>query len=223
VNSSIIRVVHLLLPAVSAGLLALAPAALAVPFTPADDALVLERLPARAADPAQRELRALRQAHAADPADMAAALRPARHYFDLAGADGDPRYVGYAEAALRRWNDPAGAPAEVLIVQAQLAQYRHEFGRALQLLDRALQASPGDPEALAWRAAVRMVRGEYAASRADCAQLQAVASELLATGCTAYVEATTGQTRQAYERLASTLARHPDVRATLRRCGWSNV
>lgn len=200
----------------TAGLLLASASALSAPFTPADDSVVLERLPTRAGDPVQRELRALRQAHAANPADAASALRLARRYFDLATADGDPRYIGYAEAVLRSWNEPAAAPAEVLIVRAQLAQYRHEFARALELLDRALQIAPGDPEALAWRAAVRMVRGEYDPARADCAQLRAVASELLATGCSAYVDATTGRTRQAYEQLGAALARHPDARATLK-------
>jgi hypothetical protein len=39
-----------------------------------------------------------------------------RRYFDLANAEGDPRHVGYAEAALRHWpsND---APVEVLYVR----------------------------------------------------------------------------------------------------------
>ena len=200
----------------TAGALLLSAAALAAPFTPTDDGLVLERLPARAADPVQRELRALRHAQAADPGSAAPALRLARRYFDLATSDGDPRYVGYAEAVLQKWSDPAAAPAEVLIVRAQLAQYHHDFARAIQFLDRALQIAPGDPEALAWRAAVRMVRGEYDPARADCTELHAVASELLATGCTAYVDATTGRTRQAYERLSAALARHPDARATLK-------
>lgn len=177
---------------------------------------MLERLPIRPGDPVQRDLRELRQAVAADPRDAAAALRLARRYFDLATAEGDPRYVGYAEAVLRPWGDPHDAPAEVLVVRAQLAQYRHQFGRALQALDRALELARGDPEALAWRAAVRMVQGDYAGARSDCARLAQVASELLATGCAAHVDGTTGRLREAYDRLRIALARHPDVRATLK-------
>ena len=201
---------------VAAAVAILSPCTVAAPFTPADDQLVLERLPVRAGDPVQRELRALRQAHAAAPADTATAVRLARRYFDLATSEGDPRYIGYAEAVLAPPAEAAAVPAEVLIVRAQLAQYRHDFGRALQFLDHALQALPGDPEALAWRAAVRMVRAEYGLARDDCARLSAVASELLGTGCAAYVDATTGHTRQAYEHLRGTLARHPDARATLK-------
>lgn len=198
------------------GLAMLASTASAAPYVPADDQVVLERLPVRPGDPLQRELRGLRLAQSANPADAAAALRLARRYFDLATTDGDPRYIGYGEAALRNWSDPAAAPAEVLIVRAQLAQYRHEFDRALQLLDLVLERDPGDPEALAWRAAVRMVRAEYAQAHADCARLAAVASELLATGCTAYADAATGALRQAYERLRSVFQRHAEARPTLK-------
>src|SRR3954471_17144983 len=75
----------------------------AAPRLPANDAEVLERLPGRRDDPTMAELRALRAAAAADPANSDAAARLARRYFQLANAEGDPRYIGYAEAALRRW------------------------------------------------------------------------------------------------------------------------
>ncbi len=190
--------------------------ALAAPYTPTDDNVVLERLPVRATDPVQREIRRLRAAHEAAPLDPEPAIALARRYFGLALAQGDPRYIGYGEAALRPWPDPALAPVELLIVRAQLAQYRHEFNLALEYLDRVLAAEPQDPEALAWRAAVHMVQADYARARIDCGRLAEVASELLATGCAAFVEATTGRLRPAYDRLLAALQRDPDARPTLR-------
>src|SRR5262245_31215690 len=86
--------------------------ALGAPHLPKDDAVVLERLPLRRADPTAAELRALRAAAAARPDDARAAAALARRYFELAMAEGDPRYVGYAEAALRPWAR-GKAPAEV--------------------------------------------------------------------------------------------------------------
>lgn len=191
-------------------------AAWSAPFTPPDDGAVLETLPSRPGDPVQRELRSLRAAHLADPRNPANAIALARRYFDRASAEGDPRYIGYAVAALRAWAGAADEPAEMLVVRAQLAQYRHEFEAALRWLDRALREAPGDPEALAWRAAVHMVRAEYDNARRDCRELARVASELLATGCSAYVDATTGRTRAAYDWLGATLARHAGARPTLR-------
>jgi hypothetical protein len=196
----------LLVPGLAAG----------APRVPADDGVVLERLPYRPADPMQRELRGLRAAYAARPQDSHAAVALARRHFELAQSEGDPRHIGYAEAALRPWADPSRASADVLIVSAQLAQYRHEFDRATELLDRALALEPGEPEALAWRAAIRMVQAQYGAAREDCGRLAAVASELLAAGCTAYVDARTGATQTAYARLAASLKRHPEARKTLR-------
>lgn len=186
------------------------------PFVPADDAEVLERLPYRAADPAQRELRALRAALAGNPRDPDRALALARRYFDLALAQGDPRYIGYAEAALRALPETDALPVDLLIVRAQLAQYRHQFARAIALLEQALSGQPEDPEALAWSAAVRMVQADYAGAQRYCERLARVASELLGTGCLAHVAAATGKLRSAYALLLAASARHPGARATLK-------
>lgn len=186
------------------------------PQVPANDALVIERLPYRAADPVQRELRELRSALEANPRDPERAIALARRYFDLALAEGDPRYIGYGEAALGPLSESDGSSVELLVVRAQLAQYRHEFTRAIGLLERALAAQPDDPEALAWSASVRMVQADYAGAQRDCERLAKVASELLGTGCLAYVAAATGKLRVAYERLNAASARHPGVRRTLR-------
>src|SRR5438128_546974 len=75
----------------------------AAPHVPKDDATVLERLPGRRDDPAVAELRQLRAALAAQPGDVDAAAGLAKRYFELAAAEGDPRYIGYAEAAVRPW------------------------------------------------------------------------------------------------------------------------
>ena len=191
-------------------LLAATIAATAAPRTPAGDAEVLERLPMRRGDPAMAELRRLRAAHAARPDDPEPAAALALHYFELASADGDPRYVGYAEAALVPWRDKP-APAEVHFARGLLRQYRHDFDTALQDFARALQAEPAHTGARAWRAAVYMVRADYAAARRECDLLAEHASELLATGCRAYADAATGKARPAYERLRAALAARPDA------------
>jgi Tfp pilus assembly protein PilF len=186
------------------------------PFVPADDAVVLEKLPYRAADPAQRELRALRAALAGNPRDPERAIALARRYFDLALGQGDPRYIGYAEAALRALPETDAPSIDLLIVRAQLAQYRHQFVRANALLEQALSAEPEDPEALAWSAAVRMVQADYAGAQRYCERLARVASELLGTGCLAHVAAATGKLRTAYGRLLAASTRHPAARPTLK-------
>ena len=110
--------------------------AAAEPYVPADDDLVLERLPAPSAQ-ALRELRDLRLALDTDPEDLGLALRLARRYMDLGRSEADPRYYGYAEAALKPWWDLAMPPVEVLVLRAGLHQSRHDFDAALDRVNHS--------------------------------------------------------------------------------------
>lgn len=188
----------------------------AAPYTPSSDAQVLERLPIKPADPVARELRGLRAALASRPGDESLAEALARRYFELAMAEGDPRYIGYAEAALRPWAGSAEIQPGLRVTRALLRQYKHDFAGALGDLATALEADPSDVEAHSWRAAIFMVQARYADARAECAALAPHSSELFSTGCFAYVDATTGKARAAYDRVAAALQRRkgasPDSR-----------
>jgi hypothetical protein len=179
-----------------------AAAALGAPHVPKDDATVLERLPLRRSDPVAAELRKLR----------GAAL--ARRYFELAMAQGDPRYVGYAEAALRDAHDDP--PAEVLFVRGLLKQYRHDFPGALADLDSALRHDPEFVGARSWRAAIFMVGAKYREAAQECQALEAIASELLAIGCRATVEGATGKARAAHDELKAALDQRSDAAPEIR-------
>ena len=181
------------------------------PRMPASDAEILETLPTRPGDPAAVELRRMRDTLAANPRNADAAERLARRYFDLAMAEGDPRYVGYAEAALRPWPETTAAPVDILLLHGMLRQYRHDFPRGMADFELALQADPSNSEARAWRAAIFMVQADYAAARRECELLAEHASHLHATACLAYVDATTGHARAAYGRLAAALAQRSGV------------
>ncbi|MFY9314359.1 MAG: hypothetical protein WAO95_02220 [Burkholderiales bacterium] len=189
--------------------------ALAAPYLPRDDAAVLETLPTRATDPAAVQLRRLRVAFAAAPGDAAAAEALADRYFELAMAEGDPRYVGYAEAVLRRWPEAPATPPGILVLRGKLRQYRHDFAAAMADFDLALRADPANLAARAWRAALFMVQADYDGARRECALLAPLTNELHATACMAYVDATTGQARAAYARLSAAQARdaggHPQL------------
>lgn len=184
----------------------------AAPRVPQNDAEVVERLPARRDDPVMAELRALRAAAAADPRDSDAAARLAQRLFELANAEGDPRYVGYAEAALRAWsgND---APVAVQFARGLLRQYRHDFDTALGDFARVLEREPGHFGARAWRAALYMVRADYPAAARECGALPVPKDDLYAVACHAYVDATTGKTQAAYGRLRQALRDQPAIDA----------
>ena len=188
----------------------LAVGAHAAPYVPKDDSVVLERLPVRPNDPVARELRELRAELAANPRKRATALRLAERYFALASAQGDPRYVGYAEAALKPWWNLPAPPLDVLVMRGILKQYSHDFSSALQDLNAATREDPQNATAWSWRAAIHMVQADYPEARKDCLALAKVASELYAVGCSAYLDGTTGKAAAAYGALSEAFARDED-------------
>ena len=180
-------------------------AAAAAPRIPANDAEVLERLPIKPSDPLQRELRQLRQAASSDPRNPDPALLLARRYFDIANAEGDPRYIGYAEAAIRPWSSQPDPLTPVLYTRALLRQWRHEFGPAMVDLNVILGRDPDDASTLLWRVALHLVQADYASARADCDRVQPLASRLSAVACYAVVDGRTGKARAAYQAISGAL------------------
>lgn len=191
--------------AAAAGLLALASCAWAAPFTPGSDAEVVERLPA-ASDPALRTVESLRRQLAARPDDRALRLDVAQRYFDLAMAQGDPRYVGYATAVLAPLASSSERDPRYWLLKGLLAQYGHDFDGALQSLEQASALDPRAVDPVAWRAAIRMVQARYDEAAKECERLAAIADALHAQGCSAYVRASRGGLAEAYGSLAAAVA-----------------
>ncbi len=177
-------------------------AAQAAPYTPASDAEVVERLPGRASDPALRRVDSLRKQLAARPEDIPLRLEIARRYFDLAMAQGDPRYVGYASSALAPLAQSAAGNARYWLLRGLVEQYSHQFDAALASLAKSAELDKRSAEPLSWRAAIFMVQAQYPAALAECERLAPLADALLGAGCSAYVRAATGQLQPAFEALA---------------------
>jgi Tfp pilus assembly protein PilF len=195
---------------------AASPASVGAPYAPARDDEVLERLPLKAADPKSRELRALRARLAANPQDAGVAVELATRYAAVAAEEGDPRYIGYAQAALGPWWDAADAPADVLIARAVAKQYRHDFAPALADLQRALAKNPQNVDGWAWRAAVEMVMGDYAGALRSCEQVRGLGEPLMVTACAANAESMMGRLRESYETLRRAYAGAAGVRTSQR-------
>lgn len=191
----------------------IAASGIAAPYRPTDPSVVLERLPLKKGDQRAGELSAARARLAIEPRNPQIAVEVAERYFDLAGAEGDPRYIGYAEAALSPWTADSGSPTEVLIVRGKLLQWRHEFEPALKLFDEVLEREPGHYDALSWRAAVNTVLADYDGARRDCLALREKEKELFWASCLAYVDALTGQAADAARRMDDLLVRNPGATA----------
>ncbi len=180
----------------------------AEPFRPTDAATVLERLPMNRGDERARSLAADRARLAAAPRDPALAMKVASAYYAFAGAEGDPRYIGYAEAAMAPWAADLDAPVDILYMRGKLLQWRHEYAPALELFAKVLQREPGHYDTLSGRSAVLTVLADYAAARRDCESMRVREKELYWASCLAYIDGQTGQAAQAERRLADLLARH---------------
>ena len=185
--------------------------AVAAPRTPSSDAEVLATVPARASDPQARELAALRQAWRQQPQVLGTAVALAQAYFDQVAAEGDPRWVGYAQAVLQPWWAAARPPPEVRVLRAQLLQFDHQFDAALADLDAVLKGDPRNGRAWAWRSAIQMVQADYAGARQSCEAMAPLATALIKEACRAQVEAVTGQGAAAAARLRRALAAQPDA------------
>ncbi|MEY2686646.1 MAG: hypothetical protein RL375_844 [Pseudomonadota bacterium] len=184
---------------------------LAAPFVPASDAQVLERLPSRAADPRARDMVQLRRQLAASPRDMGLAVQLARRYHEEVAAEGDPRYIGYAQAALAPWWNEPRPPVPVRVVRAILKQFNHGFDDAVADLTSVVQEDPGNAEAWSWLAAVAMVQARYDDARAACLRMGPLLTPLIGTACIASVDAVTGQAVKAVADLRAGLAQSPDA------------
>src|SRR5262245_42978778 len=86
------------------------------PYLPAGPDVGVERVPA---DGALAERRAALAAH---PDDLSAALELARAYLEEGRRLSDPRYHGYAQAALAPWWELPAPPPDVLVLRATIRQ-----------------------------------------------------------------------------------------------------
>lgn len=175
----------------------------AVPYIPERGAQVVERLPIRS-DPAQKALASLRFQLQRDPGNLAVAAELARRYIEMARNDADPRYLGYAQAALATWWGRANPPSEVLILRATILQSTHHFALALADLDLLLKTSPRNGQAWITRATVLQVQGEFEEARKSCAQLTGLVADLVVGVCLANVASLTGKANASYQSLRGT-------------------
>ncbi|MEB0010544.1 hypothetical protein QN379_15980 [Glaciimonas sp. Gout2] len=184
--------------------------AFCAPHIPVSDAEVIEYLPRRTA-PSQIEFRALRSRLAASPGDMSLALTLARRYISQSRVEGDPRYLGYAQAALAPWYDKASPPTEVRVMRATLLQSTHQFPASLLDLDAVVKADPRNAQAWITRATVLQVMGDYARATQSCNELREIAPVLITITCLSNVSSLSGQARQSYVRLKSALDHATEV------------
>lgn len=167
-------------------------------FVPSEDATVVETLPGGGRE---RSLKALRAALARRPGDQALALRTAQSAIERSRATGDPRYLGWAQAALGPWW--SGSDPDVLLLRATILQSRHEFEAALADLRRVLAARPADVQAWLTRATVEQTMGRARDALASCERLLALLPGLVSEACAADARSLMSDPMPIYRDLAT--------------------
>lgn len=174
----------------------------ASPHIPADDSVVLTRLPAPTQ---QAEFQLLRAEVRARPDDHAAALALAQRYLEVGRAEADPRFISYAQAALTPWLNRPTPPAQALVLDAIAVQYLHRFDEALVLLDRALLIEPDNAQAWFTKASLLQVQGRLSEARDSCRSLLRLADRVVALACLTSIDSSLGQLDSSYQRLNAML------------------
>jgi Tfp pilus assembly protein PilF len=175
-------------------------AAFRAPYVPASEEVVLQEVPS-IADPAVAEMKRLRMQLDATPSSLPAAIELTRAYVDYSRQIGDAHYAGYAEAVIAPWMAAAKPPANVLVWQATILQYRHQFAQARSLLHGVFEADPSNAQGWLTLATLDMVQGDYRSAAADCAQVTNHAGIEFGLACTGNLRSYIGQAHQSLEIL----------------------
>jgi len=175
------------------------------PYTPVDDSIIVERLRDRPLDRTDIEFRTLRRRLRSTPRALPLAVAVARASIAIARRDGDPRYLGYAQAALSPWWGSPTAPEGVRLLKGTLLQSVHQFDAALEELSRVLQADPRNAQAWLVQASILQVQGRYAEAAASCKRLAPLGAEEYGAACLAEVASLTGDASAGRIRLEALL------------------
>lgn len=172
----------------------------AAPRVPQDEAEVLEQLPRNAGSARPRG-----SARGMARADLPAALAQARALIEQSRADGDPRFLGQAQAALASWWALPNPPAEVRLIRATVRQSLHNFSGALADLEACLQENPRLAQAWLTKATLHTVRGEWDSARKAGLALAPLTSRLISATTAASLASVNGQAQEAYDLIQAAL------------------
>lgn len=187
----------------------------AEPFRPREASETLEILPAPG-NAVARELRAARRDLAAEPENLKQAIALARRYIALGRGEGDPRYYGYAQAALGPWWTLKEPPTAVLVLRAVVRQSQHDFDAALADLDAVLAAHPQSAQAWLTRAFILQVLGRAGEALESCRRLPPKTGSLVIATCLSRSDSLSGGAAGAYERLSDALVGSEKTEAFIR-------
>lgn len=179
----------------------------AVPFVPASDLTILERLSTTPGESARvnQSTRAMRATLARDPKNVDLAVRMAQLYVSRSRSESDPRLLGQAQVALGAWWSQAEPPIPVLLLRATIRQSVHDFSSARRDLDQAVKREPGNAQAWLTLTTVQQVTGDLNGATDSCRKVAPLAPPLIGITCMASIDGAQGLAAQAYQALSNAM------------------
>jgi hypothetical protein len=184
-------------------------------WVPARDNEVVEVLRERSLTAQEKAWRALRAQARAQPGDVTLAVAVASQAIQWSRQDGDPRWLGQAQAALGHWWTQATPPPEVRLLRATVLQSTHDFDAALRDL-RALAQLPASAlvpaqRAQAWLtlASVLQVTAQYDEAQRACEALAQLPSPWLSQACSLELRSHRGEADAAQRGLTQLAQQAP--------------
>lgn len=176
----------------------------AEPYIPASDDQVLVSLP-RELLAARSEVAQLRERLSRNSSNALLAADVATQYMKIGNRDGDPRYYGYAQAAISTWWESTDAPAEILAIRAKLKEKDHRYDAALEDIDLLIAQEPENVQAWVERINIYRVLGKYDEALAACDHIAPFAGDDRTLLCRIPIMAVTGQAEAAASELENLL------------------
>jgi tetratricopeptide (TPR) repeat protein len=137
--------------------------------------------------------------------DVAVSL--ATKLIEQSRSEGDPRFLGQAQAVLTPWLNHPTPPPSTILLRAIIRQHAHEFDLALADLDAVLDMQPANAQAWLTRASIYQVQGRYEDARRACQPLLRLAGRHIALTCSSDIAGLTGQAIASREMLTGSLER----------------
>ena len=190
------------------------PISYAKPYIPKNPNQVLEILPANS-NSLHAILQSLNAQLKANPTNTGLAIKLSKLYIERSREEGDPRYLGYAQAVLAPWWKLSHPPLEILVLRATLLQSTHQFDKSLVDLDTVLKLDNANGQALLTRATILQVQGKYAAALKSCEQLHKLAPPIITLTCISNIQSLSGHAEQSFKNLQQAYGENLDANPSI--------
>lgn len=139
-----------------------------------------------------------------------AAAKLARQYISAGRSQSNPRYFGYAQAAITPWSRQAQPPVEILLIRAILKQRNHQYQAAVSDLKKLTARQPRHSQAWLTLSSIQLVQGQYPQARKSCAALAKAQSSGLSLLCYGQLMALAEDADRGYVLIKTLLQRLPE-------------